>query len=81
MSNTVAPKAGTKQALFLQHLGGAGASVPDLMKAMGWQNHTVRAAMTGLRKRGFQIERVVPEDGAKTLYCVKAVASRKRRSK
>jgi len=81
MSKIAAPKAGTKQALFLRQLGGSGVSVLDLKKAMGWQGHTVRAAMTGLRKRGFQIERLAPVDGADALYRVKAPASRKRRSK
>jgi hypothetical protein len=86
MSTTTAltpPKSGTKQALFLQRLEGTGASVPDLMKATGWQSHTVRAAMTGLRKRGFQIERVEPAGEGKALYRLKPTAAtpRKRRSK
>lgn len=78
-----APKAGTKQALFLQRLEGTGASIADLAKATGWQNHTVRAAMTGLRKRGFQIERVEPAGDGKAVYRLKVavVSSQKRRSK
>ena len=77
------PKPGTKQALFLQRLEGTGASIPDLMKATGWQSHTVRAAMTSLRKRGFQIERVEPAGDGKALYRLKpaTAAPRKRRSK
>ena len=45
----------------LLHLmqAGTGASLDDMMEATGWQPHTVRAAMTGLRKRGFLIERHV----------------------
>ena len=38
---------------------GTGASLDDMMEATGWQPHTVRAALTGLRKRGFVIERHV----------------------
>ena len=34
-----------------------GASIAQLQKATGWQPHSVRAAMTGLRKQGHQIER------------------------
>lgn len=29
-----------------------GATVPELMAATGWQNHSVRAFFTGLRKKG-----------------------------
>jgi hypothetical protein len=34
-----------------------GATLAALVEAMGWLPHTTRAAMTGLRKRGFAIER------------------------
>jgi Protein of unknown function (DUF3489) len=34
-----------------------GATLAALVKATGWLPHTTRAAMTGLRKRGFAIER------------------------
>ncbi len=35
----------------------AGATVAALCKATGWQPHSVRAALTGLRKAGHIIER------------------------
>ncbi len=55
---------GTKQARLVELLNGAhGASITDLTEALGWLPHTVRAALTGLRKRGYEIERRV-EDGA-----------------
>lgn len=38
---------------------GTGASLEDMTTATGWQVHTVRAAMTGLRKRGYTIARNV----------------------
>lgn len=38
---------------------GTGASLEDMIEATGWQSHTVRAAMTGLRKRGYVVERKV----------------------
>lgn len=38
---------------------GTGASLEDMIEATGWQSHTVRAAMTGLRKRGYVIERKI----------------------
>lgn len=33
-----------------------GASIEQMTKATGWLPHTVRAAMTGLRKRGYAID-------------------------
>ncbi len=54
----------TKQAAILDLLHRAkGASIDDLTSAIGWQAHSVRAALTGLRKRGHDIERSV-ESGA-----------------
>ncbi len=38
---------------------GTGASLEDMTEATGWQAHTVRAAMTGLRKRGYRVTRHV----------------------
>ena len=35
----------------------SGATLEQLMKTTGWQKHTVRAALTGLRKKGHAIER------------------------
>ena len=61
-SATIRP--GTKQALLLTLLTRAnGAAISEMTKATGWQAHSVRAALTGLRKRGHEIERRV-ESGA-----------------
>jgi predicted ArsR family transcriptional regulator len=38
---------------------GTGASLDEMTEGTGWQPHTVRAAMTGLRKRGIVIQRGV----------------------
>ncbi len=35
----------------------SGASIAQLQKETGWQPHSVRAALTGLRKKGHNIER------------------------
>jgi hypothetical protein len=52
------PRAGTKQALVIEMLSKPkGATLDALIAATGWLPHTTRAAMTGLRKRGFAIER------------------------
>lgn len=52
------PRAGTKQALIVSLLSGrSGASINELMAATGWLAHTTRAALTGLRQRGYVLER------------------------
>ena len=51
-------RAGTKQAKLIDMLRRpAGATIAQMGAKMGWQPHSVRAALTGLRKRGFAIIR------------------------
>lgn len=65
------PRAGTKSQRLLTLLQtGTGASLEDMIEATGWQAHTVRAAMTGFRKRGFTVERHI--EGNTTIWSVKA---------
>ena len=53
--NCVAP---TKQSLLVALLGQTGGvPVSAIAEATGWQAHTVRAALTGLRKKGHTIVR------------------------
>jgi hypothetical protein len=53
-----APRPDTKKARLLELLMTAeGASIDQLTKRFCWQAHTVRAALTGLRKSGYDIER------------------------
>jgi len=40
-----------------------GASLQELVKATGWQPHTARAALTGLRKRGYPVLHARPKQG------------------
>jgi hypothetical protein len=48
----------TKSALVCKLLSRPrGATVPELMTATGWQNHSVRAFFTGLRKKGLSLAR------------------------
>ena len=57
-----APRPGSKQALVVEMLRkDDGASLDALIKATGWLPHTTRAALTGLRKRGYSVERVRDE--------------------
>jgi DNA-binding MarR family transcriptional regulator len=62
------PRVGTKQALVIEMLcTKGGATLNTLVEATGWLPHTTRAALTGLRKRGFSIERT-REEGADSIY-------------
>ncbi|WP_230206702.1 DUF3489 domain-containing protein [Novosphingobium sp. Gsoil 351] len=50
------PSRQTKQALVLAMLRSEhGATLAQLVEATGWQPHTIRAALTGLRKKGHTI--------------------------
>jgi hypothetical protein len=66
--NRASPRAGTKQALVIEMLGAhGGATLDSLVQATGWLPHTTRAALTGLRKRGFSIDRS-REAGRPSMY-------------
>ena len=72
-SNTNEPPRATKAAKLLTLLQtGTGASLEEMVEATGWQSHTVRAAMTGLRKKGHAIEKHV--EGNTTIWSVKPAA-------
>ncbi|WP_394729511.1 DUF3489 domain-containing protein [Altererythrobacter sp. GH1-8] len=47
-----------------------GATLDELVTATGWQVHTARAALTGLKKRGYVIERCTRNDVS--VYAIKA---------
>ena len=60
------PRAGSKLALVLGFLQRPeGATVEQLIEATGWLPHTTRAALTGLRKRGYSVAREGrPDEGS-----------------
>ena len=63
-----APRPGSKQALVVEMLRkDDGASLDALVQATGWLPHTTRAALTGLRKRGYAVERV-RDEGKGSMY-------------
>ena len=69
-AQTLTPRAGSKLARVIDLLQRSeGATIPNLTEATGWLAHTTRAALTGLRKRGYAVarERV---DGADSIYRV-----------
>ncbi len=62
------PREGSKQALVLSLLSRPeGATIDDLLSATGWLAHTTRAALTGLRQRGYEFIRSKNEAG-QTVY-------------
>ncbi len=63
-----APRPGSKLAGVIMLLSREqGAGIEDLTAATGWLPHTTRAALTGLRKRGYVLARERRE-GADTVY-------------
>jgi Protein of unknown function (DUF3489) len=45
-----------------------GATIDAIVTATGWLPHTTRAALTGLRKRGYAIERSRSGEGGSSVY-------------
>jgi hypothetical protein len=50
-----------------------GSTLAELVEATGWQQHTVRAALTGLRKKGHEVVR--SKRGETTCYTVTAAVT------
>lgn len=58
------PREGSKGALLIGMLTRPeGAGIDELIAATGWLPHTTRAALTGLRKRGYEVGRDRDPDG------------------
>ena len=69
MSSISSVRSGTKIALVIELLSReSGASLNDLTTATGWLPHTVRAALTGLRKKGHVVIR--SRKDSRTRYCL-----------
>jgi predicted ArsR family transcriptional regulator len=63
----------TKRARLIGLLKRAnGSDVAALSRELGWQQHTTRAALTGLRKAGFTIARVQGEGSRTATYRITA---------
>jgi hypothetical protein len=64
----------TKRSLVLGMLRRQdGTSLAAIADATGWQAHTVRAALTGLRKQGHAVERTFVDGESR--YCIAAVVT------
>ena len=67
-SAQAAVRSGTKQARVIELLSREhGATLDDLIVATGWLPHTTRAALTGLRRKRYALERSKDADG-RTVY-------------
>ena len=62
------PRDGSKTAQVVAMLQRkSGASITEIMEAMGWQRHTVRGFMAGaMKKAGYKVESFKPEGGARS---------------
>jgi hypothetical protein len=66
---TAAPRQGTKIARVVELLQrDKGARLDELIAATGWLPHTARAALTGLRHRGYEVRRERGENGRASVY-------------
>ncbi len=58
-----------KKAQLIQMLSRkAGADVATISKKLGWLPHTTRAALTGLRKSGYELTSEKPDNGKPSRY-------------
>ena len=65
----VPKKPKTKRSRLIEILSAkTGTDIDALSETIGWQQHSTRAALTGLRKAGFEIARKTPPAGGKPLY-------------
>ena len=66
---TCAPRPTSKLGRVLAMLAAdAGATIGELTAATGWLEHTTRAALTGLRHRGYELSRTRKERDSASVY-------------
>ena len=64
-----APRSGSKLGRVLARLSAeAGATIGEMMSATGWLEHTTRAALTGLRRRGYSLSLTRRERDGASVY-------------
>jgi hypothetical protein len=76
--NARAPRSTSKLGRVLEMLtADAGTTIGDLTAATGWLEHTTRAALTGLRRRGYELSLTRKErDGASVYRIVASEAAK-----
>jgi len=68
-------RAGTKQAAVVELLArDQGATLRELSAATGWLPHTTRAALTGLRRRGYAVASSTMPSGERSYHIAQAAA-------
>jgi len=75
MTRSPDPRPGETKAALVRRLLSrkAGADLAALQQATGWQPHSVRAALSTLRKAGYTIDRIPPKsDGGASAYRISA---------
>ena len=61
----------TKKARLITLLGTkGGVAIAEISEKLGWQQHTTRAALTGLRKAGFDVSSSKPSGGGAGRYSI-----------
>ena len=71
-----ANQGGTKQARIVALLErDTGATLDELVAATGWLPHTTRAALTGLRNKGFVFDKSKSQDGTTVYHISNAPAA------
>ena len=72
---TTAPKSKKDQLIDLLR-GKGGVNVRQISEALGWQPHTVRAALTGLRKANVAVEKMPAREGELSHYRISTKRAR-----
>ena len=58
----------------------SGCDIKSLSAKLGWQQHTTRAALSGLRKAGYEIAKEKPASGGISKYRILAAPASRRSS-
>jgi len=75
-ANKAKPKRVSKKEQLVRMLSSkAGADIMTISKKFAWQPHTTRAALTGLRKAGFELAAEKPREGKPARYRITSKAS------
>ena len=66
----------TKKAELIRMLSTkSGAEIRTISDKLGWQSHTTRAAITGVRKAGYQVTVEKSQNGKPTRYRIAATSA------